>query len=68
MRPGLGGVSGAAEDRTSARAATGTFTRKIARQPNASVSRPPSSGPATRPVPLSAAHTPIAFARDAGTG
>ncbi len=67
-RPDERGVSGARRaTTTTAASATGTFTRNTDRQPNASVNRPPATGPATSPVPLSAAQTPVALARAAGS-
>ncbi len=41
----------------------GTFTKKIHSQPNASVSRPPSSGPTSIATPAVAPHSDIAWAR-----
>ena len=52
---------------TTASAPTGTLTRKTARQPTASTSMPPSTGPSAMLSPNIAAYTPIARARSAGS-
>ncbi len=46
---------------------TGTLTKKIARQSTASVSTPPSTGPAASATPPTAAQAAIAFARAPGS-
>jgi hypothetical protein len=47
--------------------ASGTLTRKIARQPTVSVRAPPTTGPAASAAPVIAAHEPTARARSAGS-
>ena len=49
--------------RTTAPAASGRLTRKIARQPTRSISQPPSTGPMAPAMALAAAQTPIARPR-----
>src|SRR5579863_887828 len=52
----------------SAAAPSGTTSRNTPRQPNASISRPPSVGPIAKARPLQLAQMPSTRLRDAGSG
>lgn len=52
---------------TTATAANGAWTAKIARHPTASTSGPPATRPRTGAAPATSDHHPIALARSAGT-
>jgi hypothetical protein len=65
---GLRGVSGASRAVViRLMSASGTLTRKIARQPTVSARMPPATGPTARAAPVIAAQVPTAWARRAGS-